>query len=229
MSTTDATIVLADGSLFDGEAIGAQPEGGVTTGEFVFNTVLSGYQEVISDPSYAGQVITFTYAPHRQLRGQRDRRRGQQPALRGSRDPRARPSPQQLASRGGPRRLAASPRRRRDRRGRHPPPDPPPARPRCDPGRLRDRPVERLRAAALTAEATDGPEPGRRGQHRRPRTSSSPAQVRSVASWRSTSGSSRRSSPTWPASDRSRWCRRPRRSGDPGPRARRGVPVERAR
>jgi carbamoyl-phosphate synthase small subunit len=59
----EAAIVLADGTLFEGEAIGARPEGGVTAGEFVFNTVLSGYQEVISDPSYAGQIITFTY-PH---------------------------------------------------------------------------------------------------------------------------------------------------------------------
>ena len=58
-----AAIVLADGTTFEGEAIGADAPGGVAAGEFVFNTVLSGYQEVISDPSYAGQVITFTY-PH---------------------------------------------------------------------------------------------------------------------------------------------------------------------
>jgi carbamoyl-phosphate synthase small subunit len=63
MSIRDAAIVLTDGTVFEGEAIGAEPPGGVTTGEFVFNTVLSGYQEVISDPSYAGQIITFTY-PH---------------------------------------------------------------------------------------------------------------------------------------------------------------------
>jgi carbamoyl-phosphate synthase small subunit len=63
MSIQEAAIVLADGTTFEGEAIGAEPEGGVAMGEFVFNTVLSGYQEVISDPSYAGQVITFTY-PH---------------------------------------------------------------------------------------------------------------------------------------------------------------------
>ncbi len=63
MSIRDAAIVLADGTLFEGEAIGADAPGGITTGEFVFNTVLSGYQEVISDPSYAGQIITFTY-PH---------------------------------------------------------------------------------------------------------------------------------------------------------------------
>src|SRR5665213_1570895 len=59
----EAWLVLADGTRFEGEAIGAVPEGGVTTGEAVFNTVLSGYQEVITDPSYAGQVIAFTY-PH---------------------------------------------------------------------------------------------------------------------------------------------------------------------
>jgi carbamoyl-phosphate synthase small subunit len=56
-------LVLADGAVFEGEAIGAPPEGGVATGEAVFNTVLSGYQEVITDPSYAGQVIAFT-SPH---------------------------------------------------------------------------------------------------------------------------------------------------------------------
>src|SRR3989440_8913944 len=59
----DALLVLADGTTFEGEAIGADPSGGIATGEVVFNTVLSGYQEVITDPSYAGQVITFTY-PH---------------------------------------------------------------------------------------------------------------------------------------------------------------------
>lgn len=55
-----AALVLADGTVFEGEAVGAAPPGGVASGEVVFNTVLSGYQEVISDPSYAGQIITFT-------------------------------------------------------------------------------------------------------------------------------------------------------------------------
>ncbi|HYI62077.1 MAG TPA: glutamine-hydrolyzing carbamoyl-phosphate synthase small subunit [Acidimicrobiales bacterium] len=58
-----ALLVLADGEAFEGEALGATPDGGIATGEVVFNTVLSGYQEVMSDPSYAGQVIAFTY-PH---------------------------------------------------------------------------------------------------------------------------------------------------------------------
>ena len=60
---SSARLLLADGTVFEGEAVGAEPEGGVATGELVFNTVLSGYQEVLTDPSYAGQVIAFTY-PH---------------------------------------------------------------------------------------------------------------------------------------------------------------------
>jgi carbamoyl-phosphate synthase small subunit len=62
MTVRDALLVLADGSTFEGEAIGADPAG-AASGEVVFNTVLAGYQEVITDPSYAGQIITFTY-PH---------------------------------------------------------------------------------------------------------------------------------------------------------------------
>jgi carbamoyl-phosphate synthase small subunit len=58
-----ALLVLTDGATFEGEAIGATLADGMATGEVVFNTVLHGYQEVISDPSYAGQIITFTY-PH---------------------------------------------------------------------------------------------------------------------------------------------------------------------
>lgn len=60
---TEAHIVLSDGTVFAGEVAGSFPSSGIATGEFVFNTALSGYQEVITDPSYAGQVITFTY-PH---------------------------------------------------------------------------------------------------------------------------------------------------------------------
>jgi carbamoyl-phosphate synthase small subunit len=56
-----ALLVLADGEVFEGEAAGGL--GAVATGELVFNTALCGYQEVVTDPSYAGQVIAFTY-PH---------------------------------------------------------------------------------------------------------------------------------------------------------------------
>ncbi|MDH3682129.1 MAG: glutamine-hydrolyzing carbamoyl-phosphate synthase small subunit [Acidimicrobiia bacterium] len=58
-----AALVLADGSVFEGEHIGVRPSAGIASGEVVFNTALVGYQEVITDPSYAGQIITFTY-PH---------------------------------------------------------------------------------------------------------------------------------------------------------------------
>ena len=61
--TTEAVLVLRDGEMFEGEAIGALDAGTVATGEVVFNTALAGYQEIVTDPSYAGQIITFTY-PH---------------------------------------------------------------------------------------------------------------------------------------------------------------------
>ena len=63
VTMTEAALVLADGSVFEGEHIGAMPAGGIASGEVVFNTALVGYQEILSDPSYAGQIITFTY-PH---------------------------------------------------------------------------------------------------------------------------------------------------------------------
>lgn len=63
MSIREAALVLQDGTIFEGELIGADAPKGISTGEVVFNTVMTGYQEVITDPSYAGQIITFTY-PH---------------------------------------------------------------------------------------------------------------------------------------------------------------------
>jgi carbamoyl-phosphate synthase small subunit len=58
----EGVLVLADGSVFEGELAGAE-RAEPAVGEVVFNTALSGYQEIITDPSYAGQTITFTY-PH---------------------------------------------------------------------------------------------------------------------------------------------------------------------
>jgi carbamoyl-phosphate synthase small subunit len=55
-----AALVLADGTIFRGRSIGAP---GTTLGEVVFNTAMSGYQEILTDPSYAGQIVTLTY-PH---------------------------------------------------------------------------------------------------------------------------------------------------------------------
>lgn len=55
-----AILALADGTIFEGRSIGAS---GTTTGEVVFNTAMTGYQEILSDPSYSGQIVTLTY-PH---------------------------------------------------------------------------------------------------------------------------------------------------------------------
>ncbi|MFN8015174.1 MAG: glutamine-hydrolyzing carbamoyl-phosphate synthase small subunit [Acidimicrobiia bacterium] len=57
---TQGLLSFSDGTIFEGEICGATPKDGVATGEVVFNTSMSGYQEIISDPSYAGQIITFT-------------------------------------------------------------------------------------------------------------------------------------------------------------------------
>lgn len=55
---SEARLVLADGSVFEGRAIGAA---GHADGEVVFNTSMTGYQEMLTDPSYAGQVLVLTY------------------------------------------------------------------------------------------------------------------------------------------------------------------------
>jgi carbamoyl-phosphate synthase small subunit len=57
-SSQSAVLVLADGTLLRGQACGAR---GTAIGEVVFNTGMTGYQEVMTDPSYAGQLVTFTY------------------------------------------------------------------------------------------------------------------------------------------------------------------------
>ncbi len=55
-----ATLALADGSIFSGYSIGAE---GCVSGEVVFNTAMTGYQEILTDPSYSRQIVTLTY-PH---------------------------------------------------------------------------------------------------------------------------------------------------------------------
>ena len=60
MTHLPAVLALADGSIFRGQSIGAPSN---TTGEVVFNTAMTGYQEILTDPSYARQIITLTY-PH---------------------------------------------------------------------------------------------------------------------------------------------------------------------
>ncbi len=59
MASTKATLLLADGLAFEGESYGAPT---TATGEVVFNTSMSGYQEILTDPSYVEQLVTFTCA-----------------------------------------------------------------------------------------------------------------------------------------------------------------------
>ncbi len=58
--TETAILVLEDGTVFEGESVGAP---GLSVGEVVFNTAMTGYQEILTDPSYARQLVTLTY-PH---------------------------------------------------------------------------------------------------------------------------------------------------------------------
>jgi carbamoyl-phosphate synthase small subunit len=58
--TQPAILVLEDGTLFEGDSVGAP---GLAVGEVVFNTAMTGYQEILTDPSYARQLVTLTY-PH---------------------------------------------------------------------------------------------------------------------------------------------------------------------
>src|SRR5690606_14423813 len=58
--THPAILVLEDGTVFEGESVGAS---GLAVGEVVFNTAMTGYQEIVTDPSYARQLVTLTY-PH---------------------------------------------------------------------------------------------------------------------------------------------------------------------
>ena len=60
MSTKPAVLALEDGSIFRGRAFGADA---TIAGECVFNTSMTGYQEILADPSYAGQIVAFTF-PH---------------------------------------------------------------------------------------------------------------------------------------------------------------------
>ena len=61
-ATAVCRLVLADGSVWHGKSFG-YTEGGTTVAEVVFNTTLTGYQELLTDPSYRGQIVCYT-TPH---------------------------------------------------------------------------------------------------------------------------------------------------------------------
>ena len=152
--TAAGYVLLEDGTRFDGELCGAA---GRVTGEVVFNTAMTGYQESVTDPSYAGQIITFTYplignygvcaaameSDRVQARGG-DHARGEERRGRGRR-------------RGRLARLARRLRRAGDRRRRHPGARAPHPRPRRDARRdLPRRAAEAEARERVARRAADG-------------------------------------------------------------------------
>ena len=106
-----AVLVLEDGTVFRGKGVGAF---GQALGEVCFNTSMTGYQEILTDPSYAGQIITFTF-PHIGNVGTNDEDiESRPPTCRGL---------VAGAELSGP--MANGPQSHRDRRGRHAPPGQP--------------------------------------------------------------------------------------------------------
>ena len=229
MTVRDGALVLADGSVFEGELIGA--EAPIATGEVVFNTVLSGYQEVITDPSYAGQIITFT-TPH-------IGNYGVNAADFESRGTFCRGIVvRELARRHSNQRAEASldahaapARRARHRRHRHPPSHPHPARHRRHAGRVRIGERDRTPRCCRGRAGHRWRRPGAPG-HRSPRA---------TPSRRSTPTTARASSPIDFGMKRniavnlSRYGTRRGGAGDherrrhPGPRRRRRLPQQRPR
>ena len=113
----NAILALEDGTWYRGVAAGATGE---AHGEVVFNTSMTGYQEVLTDPSYAGQIVTMT-APQIGNYGVAPRRRRVAGAAGGRlHHARGLAGRQQLARRRHPARLPGPPQHRRDRRHRHP-------------------------------------------------------------------------------------------------------------
>ena len=122
-----AKLALEDGTVFTGTSFGAEGE---VDGEVCFNTSMTGYQEILTDPSYRGQIVTMTYTADRQLRRER-RRRGEPQAAPGRvHRPREQPAGEQLPRRRRSGRLSETLGHRRPRRDRHPGAGPPAADPR---------------------------------------------------------------------------------------------------
>ncbi len=77
--TTDAVLVLEDGTVFAGHGVGAR---GMAVGEVCFNTAMTGYQEILTDPSYSSQIVCFTF-PHIGITGINDADSEDESARRG--------------------------------------------------------------------------------------------------------------------------------------------------
>ena len=125
MAATPAKLALEDGTVYTGRAFGAAGE---TSGEVVFNTSMTGYQEVLTDPSYKGQIVTMTYPLIGNYGVNADDRESGKPQVEGFIVRELTRIPSNFRSQGHPRRLPARARRHRPRGHRHPRPGPPAAR-----------------------------------------------------------------------------------------------------
>ena len=94
---SDAVLALADGTVFRGRAFGARAE---ASGELVFNTSMTGYQEILTDPSYEGQLVAMTYPEIGNVGVNKHDVESRKPFVRGFivREYRAAPSPRRRAS-----------------------------------------------------------------------------------------------------------------------------------
>ena len=111
-----AYLLLEDGGRFDGYRVGAS---NLALGEVVFNTCMTGYQEVLTDPSYTGQLVTMTYPLIGNYGVNSEDRESPVPQVAGFIVREASRLTLQLALRGRPRRLSEAERHHRDRRSRH--------------------------------------------------------------------------------------------------------------
>ena len=111
-----AILILEDGRTFRGRVFGAEGE---SFGEMVFNTSMTGYQEILTDPSYAGQIVCMTYPLDRKLRRQRGRHRIAPSVGRRLCRPRSEPHRFELALDRNARFLSETPQHRRHRAYRH--------------------------------------------------------------------------------------------------------------
>ena len=123
-----ARLALADGTVFEGTSFGAAGEAG---GEVVFNTSMTGYQEILTDPSYCGQLVAMTYPEIGNVGVNREDVESRRPFVDGLHRARSTgASPSNWRARAAPRRLPARARHPRHRRHRHARAGPPSARPR---------------------------------------------------------------------------------------------------
>ena len=146
-----ARLLLEDGTLFTGLGFGAE---GQSSGEVVFNTGITGYQEVLSDPSYCGQIVTMTYPLIGNYGITRDDFETVRPYIHGFVVRRHEPIPSNWRAQYTLDRLAEGIRHHRHQRHRYPDADPYPASPRHDERPADDRHRARSKSCRSALRAT---------------------------------------------------------------------------